>query len=274
MTICSRFAVRRFALAISLGAAACSGAANPPTYVAPAASTAATARSPATAATPTPSVTEPRSRDVPDAMEVPDFAELQPQTYSIRPGNDPASTLRVLFTVPAEGWHRFLGAFKNESGQDTGHRFVAVNFYDVKSVVTEACEDHSGVRPPLGPTVNDLATAAAALEPFEMTSPVTDVEAYGYRGKHLELVVPDIPHSTEDGETAWTECQGGTLETWIAPPLSYAFYGYYEPGQVEALTILDVEGRRLMISAIWHAQSPASDVAEMRSILESIQIQP
>ena len=46
--------------------------------------------------------------------------------------------------------------------------------------------------PPVGPTVDDMATALAALSPFVLTKPPSDVTVDGFSGKHLELTVPDI----------------------------------------------------------------------------------
>jgi hypothetical protein len=54
----------------------------------------------------------------------------------------------------------------------------------------------------------------------------------------LELTVPKID---------FADCQGGKLQSWIAPPYG-AFYGYTGPGYTEEFWILDVEGSRLMIA--------------------------
>ncbi len=87
---------------------------------------------------------------------------------------------------------------------------------------------------------------------------------HGYRGKHLELTVPNID---------LTECIGSKLKSWIAPPYG-AFYGYTGPGYAEEFWILDVEGSRLVIAAERSPVSPAKDIAEMRTILDSIRIEP
>ena len=47
-----------------------------------------------------------------------------------------------------------------------------------------------------------------------------------------------------------------------------------EAGRTEELWILDVDGVRLVIAANWSPASPRQDVAEMRAILHSIQIEP
>jgi hypothetical protein len=66
--------------------------------------------------------------------------------------------------------------------------------------------------------------------------------------------------------------------SWIAPHLvsggGYAFYGYTAPGATEEVWILDVEGSRLVISAVRSPGSPQKDLAEQSAILESIQIEP
>ena len=67
---------------------------------------------------------------------------------------------------------------------------------------------------------------------------------------------------------------GGELKSWIGEPLSYAFHGYSYPGQVEEIWLLDVDGTRLMIEALWSPSSPEGDIAELRSILDSIDIVP
>jgi hypothetical protein len=49
--------------------------------------------------------------------------------------------------------------------------------------------------------------------------------------------------------------------SWIAPHLSYAFYGYTALGHTEELWILDVEGTRLLIAADRSPGSPRKDLA-------------
>ncbi len=49
-----------------------------------------------------------------------------------------------------------------------------------------------------GPTVDDLASALAALDGFE-SSPPADVAIRGYQGKRLRLTVPDDLDPAEPG---------------------------------------------------------------------------
>jgi hypothetical protein len=124
--------------------------------------------------------------------------------------------------------------------------------------------------------VDDLAAALADLAPFRVTSPPKDVTVYGYSGKYLELTVPDLPVEGKGDDRRFTGCVDGNLKSWVAAVDTQpgdAFYGY-GPGLTEEFWILDVDGTRLMIEANWSPASPRKDVAEMRAILDSIQIEP
>jgi hypothetical protein len=100
------------------------------------------------------------------------------------------------------------------------------------------------------------------------------VRVDGYRGQHLELIVPDLPQTHE----GYTGCVEGNLATWKAPVMGPAgddaFYGYGGPNRREEFWILDAEGTRLMIAAIWSTDSPRRNVSEMHDIVGSIQIKP
>jgi hypothetical protein len=149
-----------------------------------------------------------------------------------------------------------------------------VTITTVRNAVRHGCRDHSPADPPVGSSVDDLATALAKLPPFRVTSQPEDVTIYGYAGKHLELTVPDLP-STHEG---FTGCVDGNLASWMAPvmgpPGDDAFSGYGTSGRIEELWILDVDGTRLMIAATWTPDSASEDVSTMRDILGSIRVEP
>ncbi len=201
------------------------------------------------------------------------FGELPPGTYWV--AGEPDNTWRVQFSVRSSGWSAFLGPFKQETAEGKTHRIMTLNFFDIRNTVKDACTDHKYRDPAVGPSVDDLAEAASSLSPFVVKSAPTDVTVFGYSGKHLILEVPDVPFSVRNGQPSFAECDtGGLLKSWIGPPLSYAYYGYAEPGQTEELWILDVEGKRLTISRLSHPDSPPQDVAELNEIFESIEIYP
>ncbi|HUF58163.1 MAG TPA: hypothetical protein VMR89_01560 [Actinomycetota bacterium] len=224
---------------------------------------------PADAAAPAPPSVAPSGTGigstVQDIWKIEPFAPLEPGTYFIDADTDPSTPLRVVYEIPSEGWSSWIGAAK--FGQNDGH--VGVSITTVVNLVTDGCRDHLAADPPVGPTVDDLATALSELAPFEVTSPPSDVTVDGYRGKHLELTVPDV---------AFDRCDAGDLRSWIAPMDAAeegdAFYGYTGPGYREEFWILDVEEIRLMIAAERSPDSPPEDLAELRAILDSIRIEP
>lgn len=180
------------------------------------------------------------------------------------PDFDSCTSLRVLYTIPADGWRAWTGTFKEGEGPDGEETRVGVSIVNVTNLVVDGCADHSLADPAVGPSVDDLTTALAALPPFDVTSPPRDVTIDGYSGKRLELSVPELDFST---------CVNGELISWDAPVLSYPFHGYL-PRLIEEFTILDVQGTRLVIVASWVPHSSAEDIAEMRAVLDSIEIEP
>ena len=209
----------------------------------------------AAAACPTPAPPPPNVFSVPG-----EFPELEQTTYWVDPDNDPCTELRVLYTIPAAGWLSWIGSFKPE-----GDRHVGISIVSVTNLVVDGCEDHELADPPVGPGVDDLATALADLGPFVVTSPPRDVTAYGYSGKYLELRLPET--------TDLSKCVNNEVISWDASILSYPFHGYFL-GAIEEYWILDVEGSRLVIVAGRAPDSPPGDVAEMRTLLDSIEIEP
>ena len=88
------------------------------------------------------------------------------------------------------------------------------------------------------------------------------------------MTVPDIAYEVHDDGNVFTDCLNGELWSWMGPPPGFAYYGYSEPGQAEEFWLLDVEGQRLMIVAGTSPGSSEADLAELRSILDSIDIVP
>jgi hypothetical protein len=158
---------------------------------------------------------------------------------------------------------------------EDGH--VAVSITTVTNLVRDGCSDHSWADPPVGPSVDDLAAALAHLAPFRVTSTPEDVSIYGYRGKYLELAVPNLPVDGAGDDRSFAGCMEGSLKSWVAAVDTApgdAFYGYTGPGYAEEFWLLDVEGTRLMIAAERSPDSPSEDIEELRTILGSIRIEP
>jgi len=209
---------------------------------------------------------------VQDINETEDFAPLPTGAYSIDPDGDPSTSLRAVFEVRADGWSKFgAGAFKS-ANDGVGH--VGLTITNVTNLVRQGCHNHALADPPVGPSVDDLATAMANLAPFRVTSPPEDVNAYGYSGKHVAWIVPNLPvHGPANG-LQFTGCGSGDLKSWDQNGENDPFYGYTGPHFREEFWILDVDGTRLVIETGWSAGSPSEALAELRAILDSIRIEP
>lgn len=216
--------------------------------------------------TPTPTTAAP----VRDILNLPNLVAVEPGRYFVDPDLDPDTPLRVTYQIAAEGWESWSGAGKRN---DDGH--VLLTITTVTNVVREGCLDHSPLDPPVGPTVDDLATALTRLPPFEVTAPPSDVTMFGYSGKHLQLTVPNLPFTGTRNDRLFSECQDDSLHSYFFPTPGDSFYGYNgEPGRTEDFWILDVDGTRLVIVKNTSPETPPQDQAELDAMFESIQIQP
>jgi hypothetical protein len=221
-------------------------------------------------------------------------------TWSVDPDGDARTPLRVTYQVPTDstgtplldvrGW---FGALRFLPGDADG--ITALSITTVTNLVGDGCRDHTPLDPPVGPTVDDLATALSQLAPFEVTAPPTDVTLFGYHGKHLELTVPALTvtgagdASPSKNIAKFTGCVEGELYSWISPlndawgsptllghsPDSHgAFNAYQAPGQTEEFWILDVDGTRIVFVSFDTPGAPAEDIAARDAIFESIRIEP
>lgn len=218
-------------------------------------------------------------------MNLPPFAPIEPGTYVIDPDLNPATSLTVTYEVEADGWSQWIGAVKflepaacSSQGCSGKPPHVALSITTVTNLVTHGCRNHSWSDPPIGPGVDDLATALASLAPFQVTSRPRDVVVDRYAGKHLTLTVPNLRMRGQGDDSRFTGCVDGSLKSWVAAidagEPGDAFYGYTAPGYVEEFWILDVKGTRLMIAAEHSPGSQPRDLAELRALVDSIRIDP
>ena len=191
------------------------------------------------------------------------MSDIEPGRYIVDPDLDETTPLVVTFEVADEGWSAWSGTYKRNGSAQT-----AINITTIDNLVVDGCTGHRPADPPVGPGVDDLATALAALQPFEVTAPPTDVTLLGYKGKHLQLAIP--------AGFAVGRCTNDLLESWISPYMGGPFTGYNngEPGRTQDFWILDVDGQRLVIETNEGPASSAEDRAQRDAIFESIRIDP
>ena len=140
--------------------------------------------------------------------------------------------------------------------------FIRVGSSVVANIYSEPCNS-TLLDPPLGPTVDDLATAFAEAWGTNATTP-TEVTLDGFVGKQMVLTVPadvDFADCINLRYMAWRDTTGGVRL-------------YQGPGQIQESWIVDVEGERLLIEASYFPEITPENRAELQQVIESIQIEP
>jgi hypothetical protein len=178
-----------------------------------------------------------------------------------------ATPADITFTVPA-GWASRYGIPNKDRG---GPGEIAVGNWIIGNVYSDPCQWKGALLdPPVGPTIDDLATALVAQKRRNASAP-TDVTLGGYPAKRVELSIPtDLDRAT---------CDEGVIRTWVAPGEDTALVNETEnlgmhPGQLNVVYIVDVNGDRLVIDT-WHMPgTSAADLAELDAILASMRITP
>jgi hypothetical protein len=202
--------------------------------------------------TPTPTLTP-----LPTETALPDFGELAPGTYVI----DEPFPLRVSITTDG-GWNTWVevtssgAAIYQESPDPPGRGVIVAT---VANVYANPCNPaEGGLVPQLGPSVDDLVAALTSQPRTEASTP-EPVTLGGYSGVYVEYTAT----GPEPG------CSG-ELHRWPSAA-----------GSRQALTterdqvwILDVDGTRLVIDAFSFGGATEAELAELREVVESIQIDP
>jgi hypothetical protein len=197
---------------------------------------------------------------------------LTPSTLALSPGDpqvlkggaylvsDPFP-ISVTVTVPA-GWTGELAgpyAVFLDNGGTSGRATVTLTLS--QSIYADPCTDRGFLKPQPGPTVDDLAFALARLPGFAATSP-TDLTVAGFRGRQLTLTAPDDFDScllSPDGYRIWQLPEGHVFS--------------FAPGEHMALWILDVNGKRLVVSRETLPGTTAQDQAQVQAIMDSMRIE-
>lgn len=168
---------------------------------------------------------------------------------------------QIVLTVP-DGWQNSDGWLVG-TGRDTP-RWWFVSFWDVEKVYPHPCDwlGEPFIEP--GRTVEGLVAALVDRPMRNATTPI-EVTVDGYQGYMLEWSVPtDIDISS---------CDEGYFESWTAAGWSSDRY-HQGPGQVDRLWILDVDGSRLVIDAMYMPGATEQDREELFAVVDSIQFQP
>ena len=212
--------------------------------------------------------TGPPPTPTPTPVAMPDTTDVEAgTTYFITDPWGPG-TPRLIVTVPADGWSTVgsdnLG--KDAIDDPNGFHDVAMTPWNVTNLFADPCRSTEGqLDPPVGPTVDDLATALRDQAGESATAP-TDVTVSGYSGKRVELSMPaglDI-----------ATCEGGAFTRWFERHTAGLGGHNYGSGQRNVVYILDVDGLRAVIDTSYLPGTSDASLAELEQIVASIRIEP
>ncbi|MEX1125446.1 MAG: hypothetical protein WEE53_07245 [Acidimicrobiia bacterium] len=184
-----------------------------------------------------------------------EFQPIDPGAYFADTDLLESTSLRGTFVIESNGWlGTAAGAMK--SLVDDGP-YIALFIAEVDRVWSSACES--------GRTQQAAATTAEGLANqfvaagFTNTGALTPVSAFGHEGYHLATEVR--PSCISQDFTVW----GGS--NWDGR--------YYQTeNQPLELWFLDVEGTPVLVEATWWPETPEEDVAELRTVLDTLVITP
>jgi hypothetical protein len=165
------------------------------------------------------------------------------------------SPVQLTLTLPA-GWNRNPSVV----GKTADH----LALFPVANVYTDPCHWSGALLdPPVGPSVEDLATALVSQPMRDAT--VTDITLDGYSGKLVRMSVP--------ADIRFSDCDDGLFGIWTEAgsddPSRYA----HGPGELEDVYVINVGGTRVVISVAHMPFTPVVEVAELQSMVDSITIQ-
>jgi len=181
-------------------------------------------------------------------------ASVDPAAYAI--SIPEVSPIQIDLTLPA-GWSR--------GGWNVAKNDAFLGVWPVENVYADPCLwDGTLLDPPVGPTVEDLASALAEQPQRDATS--TDVTMDGYAGTLVTMSVP--------ADINLSNCDGGMFASWSEAGSDSPSRFAQRPGQIDVIYILDVEGTRVVIDGSYLPSTSATDVAEFEEIIASIDIQP
>jgi len=161
-------------------------------------------------------------------------------------------TIRAGWTNTAEGW----GIGQDDVG--------FITFSRPDSVFLDACHWSDGYHPGPVTTLDGLVAALSEQGGWVDVTAPSDISVDGYVGQAFQRTAPSEftgcagPHpfrgwenEDEDGNKGWS---------------------YYEPGEIETLWILDLDGTIIIINTRIGSDQPAAAHAEFAAVLDSISI--
>jgi hypothetical protein len=183
-------------------------------------------------------------------------ATLRQGRYAVRV----TATLAYELDVPAR-WIAIGGRFLNAPPEASSIFFASQAPADDTWLPRHPCRDHSVT--PVGPTVSDLADALGHQPVLQVSEPAP-VAIDGYSGLHLEVTIPDTVDASQcaDGIVGlFSLGRNGDIlrEEW-----------QWKQGYVGRWWILDVDGKRIVISGQCDNPCADRDIDTLEAMAESV----
>lgn len=173
------------------------------------------------------------------------------------------ATVPITVTIPAPDWYGEPDdgiLIKNdESGAPDGAGLIVFAGEDLY-VYGDPCQWSTTKPETPATTVDELATALAAQASRDATAPV-DITLDGYAGKSLTLHVPE--------DVVFNECDQGEFGSWGGDSHPSPIRYHQDPGQIDKLWIVDVDGELVVIDGAHYEGTPQEVVDELEAIVES-----
>lgn len=172
---------------------------------------------------------------------------------------DPILPMTVTVAVP-NGWgagEKWVVTGPKGNDEPDG---MAVRFYQASNLFVHPLSQADGVlRPPVGPSVDDLVNAMVD-HPDWTTTGHTAITIDGYAGQVVHVTLPE---GTSDATPFYlfSDATEGQEWGWAA-------------GQLFDIYVVDVGGERLVIDAFHYAGTTAEDLAAQSAVIDSIQLTP
>jgi hypothetical protein len=172
-----------------------------------------------------------------------------------------AGGLGMTVTIPTHDWYGDPGGgilVKNDNADAPDGAGMIVFFGDLY-VYGDPCQ-WSTTRPDTpATTVDELVAALGAQASRDASEPV-DITVDGFAGKAVTLHVPD--------DAVFSECDEGFFGSWGVPGDDPARF-HQDPGQIDEVWIVDVNGELAIIDWSYYEGTPQSVVDELEAIVES-----
>ncbi|MEO8511722.1 MAG: hypothetical protein ABI534_10855 [Chloroflexota bacterium] len=190
---------------------------------------------------------------------VPTPAGLLPETrYALVTADVPLTV-----TIPATDWFGDPGnaiLVKNDDAGAPSGAGMIVFAGDDLFVYGDPCRWSTTTPETPVTTVDGLVAALTAQASRDATLPV-DVTVGGYAGKSITLHVPS--------EAVFADCDRGYFGSWAVRGEVTPSRYHQDPGQIDKLWIVDIDGQLVVIDGAYYAATPRAVVDELEAIVES-----